>query len=467
MLLPAGSRAEVSAEQGQEIFQGNCSSCHKLGGKLVGPNLYGVEERWEGREKLLIQFIQNSQNVINSGDEYSQELYNEYNQMVMPPMNLTDDEVKSVLAYIEQEEQAEAAPAAAEAKGGGGGVAAEPIGLSDPTLRWLVIIIGLLFVLMIGLTGNVLSKAKRLVYGPTDHMPALNKLNARLMLVFLVLLFAGAIYELSIHTEFLLPVSASEHGEQIDQLTDITFIITGIVFVITQIMLFTFAFSFRSVKGRIAKYIPVNDKLEVAWTLIPAVVLSALVLYGFKAWKGVTYPTDEKMTEVEVFAYQFNWKVRYPGPDGELGSYDYTLISAENPLGLDFNDPAAKDDIIKNKIVMAKDELIKFKFRSRDVLHAAHMPHFRAQMYCVPGMPTEFKLTPTMTTEEMRKETGDEDFEYEMACNQICGSAHFNMRAVIEVKEKSEVTAWLDDQASFYSQLSDEQVAELTQNEGL
>ena len=463
MLVPFLGKAEVSAEKGKEIFQGNCSSCHQLGGKLVGPNLYGVEERWEGREELLIKFIQNSQNVINGGDEYSQNLYNEYNQMVMPPMNLNDEEVQSVLAYIEQEEKAEAAAATTQAQGdGGGGTAAAPVGLSDPMLRNLVIAIGLLFILMIALTGNILGKARRLVNGPTDPKPALFKTNARLMLVFLVLLFGGVIYELTIHTEYLLPESASEHGLEIDRLQNITFIITGIVFVVTQIMLFTFAFRFRWMKDRVARYIPVNDKLEVIWTLVPAVVLAALVLYGFKAWKGVTYPTDEKKTQLEVFAYQFNWKVRYPGPDGELGDYDYTLITAENPLGLDFNDPAAQDDIIKNKVVLAKDELVNFNFRSRDVLHAAHMPHFRAQMYCVPGMPTQFKLTPIKTTEEMREEVGNEDFEYEMACNQICGSAHFNMRAVIEVKEKKEVTAWLEKQSSFYSQLSDEQVAELT-----
>jgi cytochrome c oxidase subunit 2 len=461
-LLASAAKGDVSVEQGETIFQGNCASCHKLGGKLVGPNLYGVQKRWDGREELLIKFIQNSQKVIQSGDEYSQKLYQEYNQMVMPPMNLSNEEVKSVLAYIESEKKAEAAPAKTEAAQGGGGAAPAMGPFDDPLMRNLVIAIVVLFFAMIMLTSNLLSKANRLVQGKRDIKPMLHRLNARLMPVFLVVMFAAIIYEIAIHSKYLLPEAASEHGKEIDLLQNITLVITGVVFVFTQIMLFVFAYRFRSVKGRIARYIPVNDKLEVIWTLIPAVVLAALVLYGFKAWKGITYPTDKEMTHVEVFAYQFNWKVRYPGPDGELGDYDYRLISAENPLGLDLSDPAAKDDIIKNKIVMAKDQLIKFHFRSRDVLHAAHMPHFRAQMYCVPGMPTEFKLTPTMTTEEMRAETGNEDFEYEMACNQICGSAHFNMRAVIEVKEQSEVTAWLDKQTPFYETLSPEQVAELT-----
>lgn len=161
--------AEVSAEQGQEIFQGNCSSCHKLGGKLVGPNLYGVEQRWEGREELLIQFIQNSQNVINSGDEYSQNLYNEYNQMVMPPMNLNEEEVKSVLAYIGQEEQAEQQAEAAPAAQGGAAAGSAAAGVTflglsyDATLLALGILALVLLIILLVLV-RVQSSLNQLIW---------------------------------------------------------------------------------------------------------------------------------------------------------------------------------------------------------------------------------------------------------------------------------------------------------------
>ena len=163
-------QGEVSAEQGKEIYQGNCSSCHQLGGKLVGPNLYGVEKRWEGREELLVQFIQNSQNVINGGDEYAQNLYNEYNQMVMPPMNLNEEEVQSVLAYISQEEQAEQAAAAPAAGGNAsqaGGSAASGItflGLSyDTTLLTLGVLALVLLVILLVLV-KVQSSLNKLIW---------------------------------------------------------------------------------------------------------------------------------------------------------------------------------------------------------------------------------------------------------------------------------------------------------------
>lgn len=216
-------------------------------------------------------------------------------------------------------------------------------------------------------------------------------------------------------------------------------------------MLFVFAYKYRHNKNRKAYYYPDNNKLEVFWTAIPAIVLTVLVLFGYVSWKGITYdmPRDKELAEVEVLAEQFSWQFRYPGESGKLGRTDYLLFE-ENSLALDFDDENAHDDIVTRELYLPVNQEVILRFRSKDVIHSAYLPHFRLQMYTTPGMPSRFRFTPTITTEEMREITGNPDFEYELACNQICGVAHYNMRSIVKIVEQEEYDAWLTEQSAFY-----------------
>ena len=131
--------------------------------------------------------------------------------------------------------------------------------------------------------------------------------------------------------------------------------------------------------------------------------------------------------------------------DNKLGRSYYKLISDDNPLGIDYSDPAAKDDIITkgNEMHLPKGVPIQFEFNSRDVIHSAYFPHFRTQMNCVPGMDTTFLHGATITTNEMRGITKNEKFDYVLLCNKICGVAHYNMKMKVVVDEPAEFKNWL------------------------
>lgn len=276
-----------------------------------------------------------------------------------------------------------------------------------------------------------------------------NKVNAILFIVFL--LGAGALmfwYSIKEFDNYQLPI-ASEHGVVTDRLFWISMAVTGVVFLITHILLFIFPYKYQYKEDRKATFYPDNNKLEVMWTVVPAIVLAALVISGWMAWSDITEPAPENAHVVEIMGYQFAWEARYPGKDRVLGDYDYRLISATNSGGVDYTDKNALDDFPSPVIVIPKGEPVLFKIRARDVLHSVFAPHMRLKMDAVPGMPTRFWFVPTKTTAEMREETGNPDFEYEIACTEICGRGHFGMRKVIEVVEPEEYQKWFASQKSF------------------
>ena len=199
---------------GESLFQANCSSCHKIGAKLIGPNLVGAEERWEDRATL-IKFIQNSQEVIKGGNEYAVQLYEEYNKVIMPPMALNESEVEDILAYIDQE----GAPAADEPENvvADGGTISMTDGniWNDPNFKILVAVLIILILIVLGSVGGVLRQVK-VMNGEEVKEPNWNKLNATLFVVFLLLFFGGIAYELTIHLDDLRPESASAHVKEID-----------------------------------------------------------------------------------------------------------------------------------------------------------------------------------------------------------------------------------------------------------
>ncbi len=276
-----------------------------------------------------------------------------------------------------------------------------------------------------------------------------NKVNAFLFVVFLVGTFGLMTwYSIKEFSNYQLPI-ASVHGEVTDKLFWITMAVTGFIFILTHILLFWFPYKYQYKADRRAAYYPDNNKLEVIWTLVPAVVLALLVISGWRAWTDITDPAPDGAHQVELMGYQFAWEIRYPGKDDILGDFDYRLINASNSRGIDFSDQNSIDDFPSQSVVIPKGEPVIFKIRARDVLHSVFAPHMRLKMDAVPGMPTRFWFIPTKTTAEMRVELGDDEFEYEIACTEVCGSGHFSMRKVITVVEPEEYRKWYNDQKTF------------------
>jgi cytochrome c oxidase subunit 2 len=226
----------------------------------------------------------------------------------------------------------------------------------------------------------------------------------------------------------------------------ITFLITGFVFVITQVLLFFFAFKYRHKKNRKAYYFPINYRLEIIWTAIPAITFIGLFILGYRASKTILSPADPEAQHIEIMGQQFSWMVRYPGEDQKLGDFDFRLVDTENNMGINFADKASLDDFIPMQMVLPVNTPVELKIRSRDVIHSVFLPHFRVKMDAVPGMPTRFKFTPTITTEEMREKLEDPDFDYELACTELCGRGHFSMKMMVKVVEQEEFANWYANQ---------------------
>jgi cytochrome c oxidase subunit 2 len=272
-----------------------------------------------------------------------------------------------------------------------------------------------------------------------------NKVNAFLMLAFLIVGLAGAYWchkELAPKTLFS-QGSASKEGEQIDSMFIVTLVITGIVFIATQICLFAFSYIYQEKEGRKVYYLPHNNKLELLWTIIPAIALTVLVVIGLRHWFLITGDPPKNAMVVEITGQQFAWTYRYPGEDSVLGKRNYKLIdpAQNNGLGQDWTDKANFDDKMPTKMFLVKDRPVKLVIGSKDVIHDVGLPHFRMKMDAVPGIPTTLWFTPKWTTKEMRTRLSNPEFEYEIVCDQLCGASHYSMRGVIEVVTQEEFDA--------------------------
>jgi cytochrome c oxidase subunit 2 len=266
-----------------------------------------------------------------------------------------------------------------------------------------------------------------------------NKINGFLMLAFIILGLIGIWWCQKTLGHKILPVSASKEGVEVDNMIWWTLGVTGVVLVITQVLLFYFAFKYQYKKDAKAYYYPHNNKLEAIWTIIPAIVMTGLVTYGLINWYKMTKDAPAKSYKVGVIGKQFGWFYQYPGPDGKLGKRNVKyIVEGKNDVGLDFTDVAAQDDIITNDTLrLIKDSIVDMTIQSRDVIHDVGLSHFRMKMDAVPDMPTKLKFTPSKTTEEMKEITKDPDFVYEISCDQMCGKGHYTMRGVIAVYEKN------------------------------
>ncbi|MFN6943386.1 MAG: cytochrome c oxidase subunit II [Cytophagaceae bacterium] len=276
-----------------------------------------------------------------------------------------------------------------------------------------------------------------------------NKINAIMMVVFMVVgLLAFAWYS-SVASEQYLPEASTEHGVRTDRMFWITMAILTLAFVVVNILLFWFSYKYQYKEGRKAYFYPENHRLELVWTVIPAIVMAILVFYGWREWSLITSQAPPQSEVVEIMGKQFAWQVRYPGKDKVLGKHNFKLTDATNEMGMDFKDEASLDDFQPTQIVIPRGKPILFRIRARDVLHSVFVPHFRLKMDAVPGMPTKFWFTPTKTTAQMRMELGNPSFNYELACTEICGRGHFGMRFIVVVVEPEEYERWYSEQIPF------------------
>ena len=308
-----------------------------------------------------------------------------------------------------------------------------------------------------------------------------NETQGKLMFAFLIFIYLLTIFSFWEWGDVLLPNAASDHGPEYDNLMWITFSVIFFVQTITQALLHYFSYKYRGNKSKKAFFLTDNDRLEAIWTIIPTIVLAVLILYGLYTWNDIMYVEEnEEAMVVELYAQQFNWKARYGGKDNVLGDANVRFLQdfdGKNLVGIDVTDPNGLDDIIVQELHLPVGKEIIFKMRSQDVLHSAYMPHFRAQMNCVPGMITEFAFTPTKTTEQMRMDPdvlskvrkinkirqenskelvakGEEAlepyvFDYLLLCNKICGASHYNMQMKIIVETEQEFNKWIDSQETF------------------
>lgn len=268
--------------------------------------------------------------------------------------------------------------------------------------------------------------------------------------IFLVAGLYGAYWSLTVQGSMKLPESASAHGVAIDDMFTVTTILTLIVFIITQILLFGFAFVYRGSDKRKAHFLPHNNTIEKVWTIIPAIVLTILVVFGFFTWQKVMNTTNKKGDlNIDITGHQFAWEVRYPGKDGKLGKINYTLVTGSNKLGVDYKDPNSFDDLQADTLVLPLNKSIRLNVHAQDVIHSVFMPHFRVQINAVPGLPTFFKFVPTITTADMRIRTDNPKFEYTLYCNKICGGSHYNMQKVVRVVTEEEYQDWIAKQKPY------------------
>ena len=339
-----------------------------------------------------------------------------------------------------------------------------------------------------------------------------NRTRAFSWLLFLIWYFALFIWVVLRWGPLILPEAASEHGASIDFLFDLNWLILIIAFVITHVVLVVFILKYYARPGSKATFITHNNKLELVWTVVPAAVLAVVIIYGLKTWDEFTGDVAEDAVNIELYAKQFDWTARYAGDDNQLGKANFNFINTQNPLGLvtettiqirinELNEQitelheeikdvpkdglkeeqklaaihhkesqlskihafkrnnalaknAAKDDkLVKVEFHIPVGRQVNIQMRSQDVIHSAFMPHFRAQMNCVPGMITRMRFIPTITTAEMRKKTGNPDFNYLLLCNKICGAAHYNMQMDIVVDTPEDYEKWIAEQTTFNAKL--------------
>ena len=246
-----------------------------------------------------------------------------------------------------------------------------------------------------------------------------------------------------------LPALASAHGGQIDNLIGWVHVFMFILFVGWSAFFVYVLIRFRRSRHPVATYTGVKSHAS-SYLEVGVLVVEMLLLFGFSVpiWAARVdrLPPENEALVVQVTGEQFAWNVRYAGSDGVFGRTDIKQIDVQsNPLGLDRSDPASKDDVTTiNQLYLPANRPIIIKLRSKDVIHSFNVPEFRVKQDAIPGLTIPIWFIPTVTTAEMRTRTGNPDFQYEIACAQLCGLGHYRMRAFITVLSDDEFKKWMD-----------------------
>jgi cytochrome c oxidase subunit 2 len=254
----------------------------------------------------------------------------------------------------------------------------------------------------------------------------------------------------NIMTDWLgLPPLAAVHGGQIDSLIGWIHVFMLVLFVGWGGFYAYSLIRFRRSRNPVADYTGVTSPAS-KYSEIAVAVIEAILLFGFAipiwAARVDRMPSESEALVVQVTGEQFAWNVRYAGPDRVFGRTDITLVDAQsNPLGLDRSDPAAKDDITTlNQLYLPVNRPIIVRLRSKDVIHSFGVPEFRVKQDAVPGLTIPIWFVPDVTTAEMRTRTGNPEFQYEIACAQLCGLGHYRMRGFVTVQSADEFQKWMD-----------------------
>lgn len=253
-------------------------------------------------------------------------------------------------------------------------------------------------------------------------------------------------------TEWLgLPPLATTHGGHIDSLIGWMHVFMFVLFVGWGAFFVYVLIRFRRSRNPVANYSGatshVSSYLEGGVLVIEMVFLFA---FSIPLWAARVdhVPSEREALVVQVTGEQFAWNVRYPGPDGVFGRTDLELLDVQsNPLGIDRTDPAAKDDVTTlNQLYLPVNRPIIVKLRSKDVIHSFGVPEFRVKQDAIPGLTIPVWFVPNVTTAEMRARTGNPEFQYEIACAQLCGLGHYRMRGFVTVLGTQEFRKWMDEE---------------------
>jgi len=227
------------------------------------------------------------------------------------------------------------------------------------------------------------------------------------------------------------PEAATVGAKKVDTLLNFIFYLTAAVFVLTQSVYIYYLVKYRKRPGSKAYYSHGNNKLEIIWTAIPTAIFLGLVIYSNRLWSELHSPPPEGSVKVDVVGYQFGWDMRYAGADGQLGKVDVHSYSVENKFGLVPDDAAGDDDFSSTELVIPVNKPVHIYLHSRDVIHSFYVPQFRLYQAAVPGRTIAWVwFEPTRTG------------NFELACSQICGSGHYNMKAPIRVVTQEEFEKW-------------------------
>jgi len=254
-------------------------------------------------------------------------------------------------------------------------------------------------------------------------------------------------------TEWLgLPALAAANGEQIDALIGWIHIFMLILFVGWGAFFVYCLVRFRRSRQPVADYTGVRSHAS-NYAEIAVAIVEAVLLVGFSIplWAARVdhRPSESEALVVEVTGEQFAWNIHYAGPDGKFGRTDIKLLDLQsNPLGVDRDDPAAKDDVTTvNQLYLPVNKPIIVKLRSKDVIHSFGVPEFRVKQDAIPGLTIPIWFVPTVTTADMRTRASNAEFQYEIACAQLCGLGHAKMRGFVTVVSAEEFQKWLDEKS--------------------